>query len=215
MPTPAARPRRFAATALAAGLRLSVLGGCTVGAEPATPGPLATLDIPATPTPLPTQRPTPTPVVTASPTPVLSPSPKPEPASDLASDLRINLPYKLVANGRNGALKATLSFDVAGSHIEAVMNGREIWLGGKLVGIALVMEMRGIEMTDEVFEAAANNNGRARATFSQVNGKRVAWVDTGDATVGMYLLHGRIIMVGGPQGDDSILEMLIAVINAN
>lgn len=212
MATSAARPRRLAAAAFAA---LLVLGGCTVGAEPATPGPLATLDIPATPTPLPTERPTPSPVVTAAPTPDASPSPEPEPASDLASDLRIKLPYKLVENGRNGALKASLSFDVGGNHVEAVMNGREIWLGGKLAGIALVMEMRGIEMTDEVFEAAANNNGRGRATFSQVNGERVAWVDTGDATVGMYLLHGRIIMVGGPQGDDSVLEMLISVINAN
>jgi hypothetical protein len=212
MPMPPGRPRRLPALVLAA---LLVLGACTVGAEPATPGPLATLDIPATPTPLPTERPTPSPVVTPSPTPDASPSPEPNPESDLASDLRIGLPYKLVENGRNGALKASFAFEYAGTHIEAVMSGREIWLGGKLVAIALVMEMRGIEMTDEVFEAAANNNGRGRATFSQVNGERVAWVDTADATVGMYLLHGRIIMVGGAKGDDGLLEILIHVINAN
>lgn len=204
MPT-SARPRRLPAAALAA---LLVLGGCTVGAEPATPGPLATLDVPATPTPLPTQRPTP------SPTPLASPSAE-EPESDLASDLRIKLPYKLVANGQNGALKASFSVEMAGTHIEAVMNGREIWLGGNLVGVAFVMEMRGIDMNEEVFDAAARTSGNGRVTFSMINGERVAWVETAQATVGMYVLNGRIVMVAGAKDDDMLLETLIHIISAN
>jgi hypothetical protein len=211
MPIPAGRRRRLPAAALAA---LLVLGGCTVGAEPATPGPLATLDIPATPTPLPTERPTPSPVATPSPTPLASPSPE-EPESDLASDLRIKLPYKLVANGRNGALKASFSVDMAGTHIEAVMDGREIWLGGQLVGVAFVMEMRGIDMNEEVFDAAARTSGNGRVTFSMINGERVAWVETAQATVGMYVLNGRIVMVAGAKDDDMLLETLIHIISAN
>lgn len=213
MPTSAARPRRLPAAALAA---LLVLGGCTVGAEPATPGPLATLDIPATPTPLPTERPTPSPVPTPSPTPVASPTPdaEPEPATDLASTLRIGLPYKLVANGRNGELKASFTIDYAGTRIAVVMNGREIWQGGKLVGAALVMEMNGIDMNEEVFEAAARNSGSRRVTFSTILGERVAFAETAQTTVGMYVLKGRIVMVGGVDPDES-KALLTAVIRAN
>jgi hypothetical protein len=191
-----------------------VLGACTVGAEPATPGPLATLDIPATPTPLPTQRPTPSPVATPSPSPVASPSPEPKLASDLASELRIGLPYKLVANGRNGALKASFTFDYAGTHIEVVMNGREIWQGGELVGAALVMEMKGIDMNEDVFEAAAKNSGSRRVTFSTILGERVAFAETAQTTVGMYVLKGRIVMVGGVEADES-KALLTSVIQAN
>lgn len=211
MPTSALRPRRLPVAALAA---LLVLGGCTVGAAPATPGPLATLDIPATPTPLPTQRPTPTPVATPSPSPVASPTPDAAPASDLASTLRIGLPYKLVLNSRNGALKASFTFDYAGTHIDVVMNGREIWQGGKLVGAAIVMEMSGIDMTEEVFEAAANNSGSRRVTFATILGERVAFAETAQTTVGMYVLRGRIVMVGGVDPGDA-KELLTAVIEAN
>ena len=211
MPTLAGRPRRLPALVLAA---LLVLGACTVGAEPATPGPLATLDIPATPTPLPTQRPTPSPVPPVSPTPVASPSPEPEPASDLASTLRIGLPYKLVANGRNGALRASFTLDYAGTHIDVVMTGREIWQGGKLVGAALVMEMSGIDMNEEVFEAAAKNSGSRQVTFSTILGERVAFAETAQTTVGMYVLKGRIVMVGGVDADES-KALLTSVIQAN
>lgn len=210
MPTSAARPRRLPAAALAA---LLVLGGCTVGAEPATQGPLATLDIPATPTPLPTQRPTPSPVATPSPTPVESPSPEPEPESDLAADLRIDLPYKLAENRGNRALTASFTFDYAGTHVEVAMSGREIWLQGDLVGIALVMEMSGIEMNEEVFEAAANS-GSSRVTFSTIRGETVAFADNGQRTIGMYVLKGRIVMVSGEDAD-ATKELLTSIITAN
>ena len=211
MPTPAGRPRRFVLLALPA---LLVLGGCTVGAEPATPGPLATLDIPATPTPLPTQRPTPSPIATPSPTPVASPTPAAQPASDLASELRIALPYKLAENRGNRALTASFTFDYAGAHVEVTVNGREIWLGRDLAGVALVMDMSGLEMNEQVFEAAAASGGSGRATFSTILGETVAFADNGQRTIGMYLLKGRIVMVGGADAD-ATKALLTAVIKAN
>jgi hypothetical protein len=146
MPSPAARPRRLLAVALAAFL---LTAACSVGAEPATPGPLATLYITPTAAPTPTQRPTAPPAATPSPVPDASPTPEPKSGADLASDLRIGLPYKLAANRGNKALTASFTFDYAGTHVEVAMNGREIWLGGDLVGIALVMEMSGIEMNEK------------------------------------------------------------------
>ena len=185
-----------------------------MGAEPATPGPLATLDIPATPTPLPTERPTPSPVVTASPTPLASPTPEVESGSDLAASLRISAPYKLAANRGNKALTASFTFDYAGAHVEVAVNGREIWRGADLAGILLVMEMSGIEMNDEVFEAAATSGGSTRAKFSTILGETVAFADNGQRTIGMYVLRGKIVMVGGVDAD-ATKALLTAVISAN
>jgi hypothetical protein len=191
-----------------------VLGGCTVGAEPATPGPLATLDIPAAPTPLPTERPTPAPLVTPSPTPVASPTPEAETGAGLAADLRIGSPYKLAANRGNKALTASFTFDYAGSHVEVAVNGREIWQRGDLVGVALVMEMSGIDMNEEVFEAAATSGGSSRATFSTILGETVAFADNGQRTIGMYVLRGKIVMVGGVDAA-ATKALLTSVIGAN
>lgn len=209
MPTPAARPPRPLTAALVA---LLVLGGCSSAAEPATPGPLASLYFPPTAEPTRTPRPTPSPKPTPSPTPVASPTPEPD--VDLAADLRIGAPYKLVANAANQALKGSFTFDVAGVHVEAVMNGREISRDGKLVGIALVMKMRGVPMNDEVFEAAATSGANGRATFSTILGERVAFVTNSQTTIGMYLLHSNIVMVGGVSGDDT-KALLTSVIKAN
>lgn len=209
MPTPAARPPRPLAAALTA---LLVLGGCSSAAEPATPGPLASLYFPPTAEPTRTARPTPSPKPTPSPTPVASPTPEPD--EDLAADLRIAPPYELAANSRNTALKGSFTFDVAGVHVEAVINGREILLDRELVGVALVMNMRGIPMNDEVFEAAAKSGANGRATFSTILRHRVAFFTNSQTTIGMYLLHGYIVMVGGKSGADTE-ALLTAVIKAN
>lgn len=209
MSTLAGRPRRFPAAALAA---LLVLGGCSVAAEPATPGPLATLDIPATPTPPPTQRPTPSPVATPSPTPAASPTKVPEPETELlVAKLRIGAPYELVANPGNKALTASFSIDVAGTHIDAIMHGREIRRGRTVVGVAFVMEVSGMKLTRQTFEAEANATGRA--TFSTILGQRVAFVTT-QTKVGMYLLHGNIVMVAAVDPADTE-ALLTSVIEAN
>lgn len=209
MSLPAARPLRALAVALAA---LTVLGGCSSATEPATQGPLASLYFPPTAEPTRTPRPSPSPKPTPSPTPVASPTPEPE--EDLAADLRIGAPYKLVANDANAALKGSFTFDVGGVHVEAVMNGREITLDGELVGVAIVMLMRGVPMNDDVFEAAAQSSANGRTTFSTILGERVAFVTNSQTTVGMYLLHGRMVMVGGVSGDDT-KALLTSVIKAN
>lgn len=208
MPTPA-HLRRVLAVVLAL---LNFVAGCSAAAEPATPGPLASLYFPPTPEPSRTPRPTPTLKPTARPTPTASPTPEPE--EDLAADLKIGAPYKLVANAANAALKGSFMFDVGGVHVEAVMNGREINQDGKLVGVAIVMLMRGVPMNDDVFEAAAQNGANGRATFSTILGERVAFVTNSQTTVGMYLLHGRMVMVGGVSGDDT-KALLTSVIKAN
>lgn len=211
MPTSASRPHRLISVAIVAIVAFLVVGGCSAAAAPATPGPLATLDLPPTAPPTPTRRPTPSPTATPSPTPVASPTAEPKPETDLASGLLIGAPYELVANPANKALTASFSIDFAGTHLEAVMNGREIRRKGTLVGAAFVMEIRGIRMTREVFEAAANATGRA--TFSTILGQRVAYVTT-QTKVGMYALDGNIVMVGGV--DEAATETLLkSVIEAN
>jgi hypothetical protein len=206
VPTPAARPAGPRTVALAA---LLVLGGCSSAAEPVTPGILASLSFPPTAEPTATRRATPSPEPTPSPTPTA-----PAAVQDLASELRIDPPYELVANRSNKALTGSFTMDVGGVHVEAVMNGREVWLNGELVGVALVMNMRGIEMNSEVFEAAAKSGANGRATFSTILRQRVAFVTNSQTTIGMYLLHGNMVMVGGKDGDDT-KALLTSVIKAN
>ena len=208
--TTAARSNRLLVFVFGA---LLVVGACGGAAAPATPRILASLDLPPTPVPTAKPRPTPSPEPTPSPTPKPSPTPEPEP-QDLASELRIGAPYELVANDRNKALTGSFTFDVAGVHVEATMNGREITEHGRLVGVALVMQMRGIPMNSEVFEAAAKSGANGRATFSTILGQRVAFFTNSQTTIGMYLLHSKIVMVGGVSGDDTE-ALLTSVIKAN
>jgi hypothetical protein len=158
----------------------------------------------------PTRKPTPSPSAKPSPTP----SPTAEPERDLASELRIGAPYKLVANRANKALTGSFTFDIAGTHVEAVINGREIWASGKLVGVAIVMEMSGVEVNEEMFEAAAKSGGNGRTTFSTILGRRVAFQENSQTTVGMYILHSAFVMVGGVKAADT-KTLLTSVIKAN
>jgi hypothetical protein len=213
MPTRVNRPHRLVVVALAA---LFVVGGCSVAAAPATQGPLATLDLPPTAKPTPTPPATPSPAATPSPTPTPVPSrtAKPTPKPDVASALRIGAPYKLVANPANQALTASMTFDILGTHIEAAFNGREIWQSGEMVGIALVIQMSGIEMTPDVFEASVRSAGNGEPTFSTILGERVAFMESPPTTVGMYVLDDAIVMVGGVDAA-ATKTLLTSVIKAN
>jgi hypothetical protein len=156
----------------------------------------------------------PTPVPTPKPTPKVTPEPK---AGDLASDLRIGAPYKLVANSANASLTATFSVDVGGQHITATMNGREIRRSGTTVGAALVLKFSGISMSNSLFEASAEGGARnagGKLSYSTVLGHRVAIITTPSTSVWLYLLHGTIVMVGGVNGSDT-KPLMTSVIKAN
>jgi hypothetical protein len=51
-------------------------------------------------------------------------------------------------------------------------------------------------------------------TFSTILGETVAFADNGQRTIGMYVLRGRIVMVGGVNADET-KALLTSVIGAN
>jgi hypothetical protein len=149
-----------------------------------------------------------------SPTPVV---PTPAPGADTASALRIGAPYKLVRNDANVALTASFAFDVAGQHIEATMNGREIRRDGALAGIALVMKFSGLTMTRDVFDGAARgaaNNSGGKLSFTTILGNRVAFITATQFTFGLYRLDDSIVMIGARKTSDT-KTLLTSVIKAN
>jgi len=114
-------------------------------------------------------------------------------------------------------LTGSFKFDVAGQHIEAAMNGREVWNGSSLVGAAIVMRFTGMPMTTQVFEAAARggaNNVNGRVTYETVLGTRVAYITSPTTSVGMFPLHGSIVMIGGTTATGT-KALLASVIKAN
>jgi hypothetical protein len=170
--------------------------------SPSLPAAVPSPSLPAAVTPSPTPAQTPTPVVSAK--------------TGIAA-LKIGAPYKLVANAANAALKNSFSFDVAGTHISATMDGREIRKSSVLVGFAFVLEFTGIPMSRQVFDAAAKGgatNAGGTLSFTTISGKRVALIKTPQALVGMYVLHAGIVMVVGVTPDKT-KTLLTSVIKAN
>ena len=183
------------------------------GGTAAAPSPSATVAPTATPRPTvrPTARPTPTP----SPRPsVASPTPV---ATDAAAALKIAAPYTLTANASNRQMSGNVAFDIGSVHLTETISGREIRTGGKLVGMALVLRIAGVPMSDAVFEGgakgAANQTG-GKLSYTTVLGTRVALVAAPSVTAALYRLHDDIVMVIGLKAADT-KTLLAAVIKAN
>lgn len=208
-----ARSPRLLVGALAA---LLVVAACGSGAE-VTASP--TVSPTPSPTAVPTRRPTPKPIPTPIPTPTPSPTPTVTAtlAERAAAALKIGAPYKLVANPANAALTGAVSIDIAGQHVNETIAGREIWQGSKAVGLVLVLEIEGVQMSPKVFEggargAAANTGGTL--SYTTILGDRVALVTAKTGTFGMYALHDTIVMVLGTKPADT-KPLLTSVIKAN
>jgi hypothetical protein len=193
------------------------LAGCSAAAAPDAANPPASLAWMATAAPTAARPATPSPVPTPTPTPSATPTAEPDPVEDAGWDVQIGAPYKLVENAANSALKASFSVDVGGQHVEAAMTGREIRRSGAMVGAALKIEFTGITMTRQVFEASAKGGATSsggRLSYTTILGKRVALITTSQTTVGMYVLHGFIVMVAGVKAGDT-KTLLTSVIKAN
>jgi pyruvate/2-oxoglutarate dehydrogenase complex dihydrolipoamide acyltransferase (E2) component len=193
------------------------VAGCSSAAAPDSANPPASLAWLATAEPTAARPATPSPVPTPTPTPSATPTAEPDPVEDAGWDVQIGAPYKLVDNPANGALKASFSVDVAGQHIEAAMSGREIRRSSAMVGAALKVEFTGMSMTRQVFEASAKGGATSsggRLSYTTILGKRVAMITTSQTTVGMYVLHGFILMVAGVKASDT-KTLLTSVIKAN
>lgn len=214
MAAPLTRSTRLFAGAVAA---LMIVAGCGSNAA-ATATPTASLAAVRTPSATPKRVASPVPSAVPSPTP-LAPTPvapTPVPA-DTASDLTIGAPYKLVRNDSNTALTASFSFDIAGQHVEATMNGREIRQGSTLAGIALVMKFSGFPLNAQVFDGAARgaaNSSGGKLTFTTILGNRVALITTSKITFGLYALGQSIVMVGATKAAET-KKLLTSVIKAN
>jgi hypothetical protein len=201
-----ARSPRLLAGALVAVMIVAACGnGATAVASPTespTPAPTVRPFVPATPRPTPTPAPTPTPL--------------PTPASAIAS-LKIGRPYRLVADPANAALTGSIAFDIMGQHLVETINGREIWDGNKMNGLALMLEFQGVKMSETIFNAgaqgAANNTG-GKLTFTTISGTRVGIVTAKAGTFGMYALGDHIVMVIGTKAVDT-KPLLTSVIIAN
>jgi hypothetical protein len=208
-----ARSPRLLVGALAA---LLVVAACGSSAE-------ATASPTVSPTPSPTAVPTPRPTPRPIPTPIPTPTPSPTPtvtatlAEQAAAALKIGAPYKLVANPANAALSGAVSMDIAGQHVNETIAGREIWQGSKPVGLVLVLEIEGVQMSPKVFEGgaqgAANNTG-GKLSYTTILGHRVALVTAKAGTFGMYALHDTIVMVLATKPADT-KPLLTSVIKAN
>jgi hypothetical protein len=213
---PVIHPAAAASSRLAASLLGAILlvGACSAGGPPAadpTPTPAATPKITFPP------RPTALPTATPAPTPVAQPTPAAPAVDDLASGLKIGKPYRLVDNPANKALTGSFQLDVAGQHIEAAMNGREVWNSSSLIGAAIVMRFTGHPVTTPMFEGAARGgaaNVGGKVSYATVLGTRVAYITSSQATAGMYVLHGSIVMVAGTTSANT-KAVLASIIKAN
>ena len=195
------------AVALIAAVVAACSGTALAPSATSTVAPTATLR----PTARPTARPTPTP----SPRPsVAAPTPVP---TDAAAALKIAAPYTLTANASNQQMSGNVAFDIGSVHLTETISGREIRTNGKLVGMALVLRIAGIPMSDAVFEGgakgAANQTG-GKLSYTTVLGTRVALVTAPSATAALYRLHDDIVMVIGLKAADT-KTLLAAVIKAN
>jgi hypothetical protein len=210
-----ARSRRLLPTALAA---VFAIAGCTGAAAPASQGPSQAAAT-ATSTPTPRTTPRPTPVPTAQPTPTARPTAAPPAtgATDPASALKIAAPYKLRSNPANPSLSASFELTIAGVHVTETITGREITKAGKLVGMVLVLQIKGVPMSAQVFEAGAQGAARnvgGTVTYSTISGVKVAMIKAPAGTFGMVMLHKNILMVIGTKAADT-KPLLTEVIKAN
>ncbi|MFL5680206.1 MAG: hypothetical protein ACJ77B_06360 [Chloroflexota bacterium] len=190
-----------------------LVGACSAAAQPATdPTPTPAVTPKITFPPRPTARPTATPAPT--------PTPQPTPAAgtgDLASGLKIGKPYSLVNNPANTALTGSFQFDVGGQHLEAAMDGREVWSSSSLVGAAIVMSFTGHPVTTAMFEGAARGGAATvdgKVSYATVLATRVAYITSSQTSAGLFVLHGRIVMVAGRTLPETNL-LLASVIKAN
>jgi hypothetical protein len=107
--------------------------------------------------------------------------------------------------------------DIGAAHVTETISGREIRANGKLVGMALVLRIAGVPMSDAVFEGgakgAANQTG-GKLSYTTILGTRVALVAAPTGTASLYRLHDDIVMVIGIKAADT-KTLLTAVIKAN
>jgi hypothetical protein len=101
--------------------------------------------------------------------------------------------------------------------VTETLSGLEIRQRGKTVGLAYVLELDGVPMSNAVFEggargAAANSGGKL--TYGKVLGKKVAYVATKQASFAMYL-HGDVIVMIGAGTLSLTKTLLTSVIKAN
>ena len=172
-------------------------------------------------TSVPSATPKPTPIPTRSPVPSQPasrpPSPTPAAVASAIEALKIGAPYELVFNPSNPALSANFNFEMGSVNVTETMSGREIHQRGTVVGLAYVLEITGIPMSEAVFEggargAAANTNGKL--TYGKVLGHTVAYVVTKQVSFALYLHHDVIVMVGA-QTLSLTKTLLTSVIKAN
>ena len=207
--------RRLAALALTIGL----VAACSGGQASVSQVPVASVAAAPSRAPLPHPTAVPTPAPTPRPTPAVQPTPKSAPTSqsDPAAALKIGSPYKLVANAANPALNTSIVITVGGTQVTETITGREIKNAGKLVGLALVLQIKGVPMTKAVFEAGAQtaaNNAKGKLTYTTIGGQRVAIIAAPLATYAMFRLHGNIVMVAGIKATDT-KPLVTSVIKAN
>ena len=114
-------------------------------------------------------------------------------------------------------MSGNVAFDIGSVHLTETISGREIRAGGKLVGMALVLRIAGVPMSDAVFEGgakgAANQTG-GKLSYTSILGTRVALVTAPSVTAALYRLHDDIVMVIGLKAADT-KTLLTAVIKAN
>lgn len=209
MSSTAVRPLRLSAVILVA---MFIAVACSSSAAP-TAAPTAD----ATATPVPTAKPTPKPTPTASPAASPTPSLAPSAAELAAVALKIGAPYRLVVNPANTSLTGSISLQVAGKEVHETIAGREIWQGDSAVGLAYILQIEGVPMTQKVFDAGAQgaaNNTAGKLTFTTILGHRVGLVTAKAGTFGMYALDDTIVMILGTKPAVT-KPLLTSVIKAN
>jgi hypothetical protein len=209
-------PRKAALLLLPIAVLIAACSGGGTAAVSQPPTQAATV---ATPPTAPTARPTPVLPPKPSPTPkVTAPPPEPEATPvDAAAALKIGAPYKLRANPANKDLSASFELTIAGVHVTETITGREITNAGKLVGEVLVLQIKGVPVTAEFFEPAAQGAARnvgGTITYTTISGVKVALIKATAGTFGMVMLHREILMVIGKKPADT-KPLLTAVIKAN
>jgi hypothetical protein len=203
-----------------------LVAGCSSAASPAAPaasGPLvlATLDPALLPsqTPIPSRSPSPPPSPTPSPTPAPSEIvlPTQAPSTGAIDKLKIGSPYTLVYNPADKALNISFSVQVGGLTVTETMSGREIHQRGNAIGLVYVVELNGVPMNEQVFEAGARGaaaNTSGKLTYGTVLGHKVAYIVAKAGAFAMYLRGENIIMVGA-DGLPLTKTLLQSLITAN
>jgi hypothetical protein len=130
----------------------------------------------------------------------VTPAPAQTAADIVLAALRIGKPYVLFDNPVDENLEASLALDVARSHVEATIRGREVLDANALVGYVFVLSYDGVDWSNTLFKEVAKGAARnveGKLSYTTIGGTQVAIIKVTGGTIAMFSYRETIVMVLG------------------